>query len=346
LVNPLRVVSVIPSGKRSASMIFARRQTHSLATAGMVNLDFYLATRTSPWGLWQEFRRFRKAIREFQPQLVHAHFGTVTALFCAVATRLPLVITFRGSDLNPCPSMKWAHGFLCRLFSHLAAIRARHIICVSTQLRKRLWWRRNRIDVIPTGVDTNAFRPSPRNFARRDLGWNVDDSVVLFNAGQTPAVKRLDLAEAAVKVSQNQNSKIRMVVLDGSTEPALLPVMMSAADCLLLTSDWEGSPTVVQEAMATNLPVVTVDVGDVRERLVRVQPSAIVTRSAAAIGKAIVTIVSPPQRSNGRDSADELSLTKLAQQIVCIYRSVLGHSSQSSNSTERERSFVEHKYAA
>jgi glycosyltransferase involved in cell wall biosynthesis len=320
----LRVLSVIPGGESGASMIFAKRQTQSLVNEGIQNRNFFLASRTAPWTLCREMLRLRREIHHFQPHLVHAHFGTMTALACAIATRSPLVITFRGSDLNPTPSMHWLRSFLCRLFSHLAAARASYVICVSTELRQRLWWRHRRITAIPTGVDTHAFHPHPRDAARRELGWSADDSIVLFNAGQTPAVKRLDLATAAVNVAQKIEPTIRLTVLDGSIDPKWLPLMMSAADCLLLTSDWEGSPTVVQEAMACNLPVVSVKVGDVLERLRGVKPSAIVPRSAVELGKAIAAMVHPPRRSNGRQFTDEISLTAIAPKLVQIYRSVLG----------------------
>ncbi|HTQ40704.1 MAG TPA: glycosyltransferase [Pirellulales bacterium] len=322
-LNPLRVLSVIPGGSGSGSMIFAKRQTHSLVGEGVENRNFFLASRTSPWRLWREIWRFRKEIREFQPHVVHTHFGTMTALFCAASTGLPLVITFRGSDLNPCPSMRWWRSFLGRLFSHLSAVRAQHIICVSLQLRRRLWWRQKQISVIPSGVDTDDFRPLPRDQARRELGWGAKDVIVLFNAGKSPAVKRLDLAQAAVEVARREAPAARMVVLDGFTAPQFLPLMMSAADCLLLTSDWEGSPTVVQEALACNLPVVTVNVGDVRERLQGVESTAIVPRNAAAIGKALAAMVMPPRRSNGRAFTEEISLRAIAPQIVDIYRAVL-----------------------
>jgi teichuronic acid biosynthesis glycosyltransferase TuaC len=324
VTKSLRVLSVIPGGESAASMIFAKRQTQSLVNEGIQNRNFFLASRTAPWTLCREMLRLRREIRNFQPHLVHAHFGTMTALVCAVATRLPLVITFRGSDLNPAPSMHWLRSSLCRLFSHLAAARARYVICVSTQLRQRLWWRHRRICVIPTGVDTQIFRPHPRDIARRELGWNAEDSIVLFNAGQTPAVKRLDLAEAAVDIARWLEPTIRLVVLNGSAEPGLLPLMMSAADCLLLTSDWEGSPTVVQEALACNLPVVSVNVGDVRDRLHEIQPSAIVPRNATALGKAIATMVRPPRRSNGREFTAEISLAAIAPKLIQIYRTVLG----------------------
>jgi glycosyltransferase involved in cell wall biosynthesis len=79
---------------------------------------------------------------------------------------------------------------------------------------------------------------------------------------------------------------------------------------------------VVKEALACNLPVVSVDVGDVRERLERVQPSVIVSRDAYEIGKAIYDILRKGQRSNGRVIGNALSSEAVSQQIVSLYSSV------------------------
>ena len=315
-----RVLSVIPGASAGPSMIFAKRQALSLPPGEVTNRTFFLATRTSPLGVWAEFRRFRAEIRQFQPQVVHAHFGTVTALFCALATRLPLVITFYGSDLNPVPSMSGPRTVLAHSFSHLAALRARQIICVTPQLRQRLRWRRRNIHVIPTGVDTSVFKPAPRDEARRTLGWPLEDRVVLFNAGRAPAVKRLDLAQAAVEEARKIDGRIRFVVLDGLVDPLQLPTIMNGSDCLLVTSDWEGSPTVVQEAMACDLPVVSVDVGDVRERLSQVHPSTIAPRKAPALGRAVAEMVARPQRSNGTAKVDGISLRTIVPRLVALYR--------------------------
>ncbi len=192
----MRVLFVIPGEAQGSSMIFARRQAESLAREGVEVEVFHLRSRTLPWVLAREGIRFRRRVRSFDPQVIHAHFGTVTSLFAAwAAPSKPLVITFRGSDLNVSRSLRSVAG---QVLSQIAALRASRIVCVSSQLRERLWWRRSIVIVLPSGVDPDVFCPEPRSAARERLGWNADERVVLFNAGHDPANKRLDLAQEAL----------------------------------------------------------------------------------------------------------------------------------------------------
>jgi glycosyltransferase involved in cell wall biosynthesis len=321
-----RILFVIPGdglgsgGSPANSMIFARRQAAALTGIGLTVECFYLQSRTSPRVLAFEFLRFRGALRRFQPQIVHAHFGTMTAMFAALAAgRRPLVITYRGGDLNPASGLRAAAG---RLLSQLAALRAARIVCVSGRLRERLWWRRERATVLSSGVDTEIFFPEPREAARARLGWRAEERVVLFNAGRNPLNKRLDLAEAAV--SATGRAQLRLEILDGNVAPGLMPTLMNASDCLLVTSDTEGSPSMVQEALAVNLPVVSVDVGDLAQRLEGVAHCSIVERESCALARAIVAVVEPPRRSDGRRTAVEFSLSRVAGELARIYADILG----------------------
>ena len=321
----MTVLLVIPGAPQGSSMIFVRRESEALAREGVDVHHFYLVSRTAPLPLLREVRRFRAEIARLRPTVVHAHVGSVTALFAALASGfLPLVVTFRGSDLNPAPpSYQWSAkaraAFGC-LFSQFAALRAQKIICVSRALRDRLWWRHGAVTILPTGVDPDVFRPWSRALARQRLGWDDREPVARFNAGHDALVNRLDLAPVAHERARRAIPALRLERLDGRVPPSLLPEMMNAADCLLLTSVSEGSPTVVQEALACDLPVVSVGVGDVVERLRGVRDSTVASADASVLGHALARIVDPPRRSNGSRKVAEFSARPIARRLKKIYQ--------------------------
>lgn len=321
----LRVLFVVPGPFEGSSMIFACRQASSLRELGVQVSFFHLSSRTSPMEIAREWVRFRGCLRRANPDVVHAHFGTVTALFAALAAAgRPLVVTYRGSDLNPAPRnapfLYKLRSWTGRVFSQLAALAADRIVCVSRPLQQRLWWRRGVVTVLPSGVDAEVFRPQPRERVRQTLGWCDATRVILFNAGRDARVKRLELARASAALAAAEVPRLRLEVLDGRTPPENIPALMNAADCLLLTSDSEGSPTVVQEALACNLPVVSVDVGDTAERLRGVQAASIAARDPHALARALVELLMVPRRSDGRKKIEEFSALRVAGELHRIYR--------------------------
>jgi glycosyltransferase involved in cell wall biosynthesis len=319
----LRVLWVSPHPVNEASMIFIERQVDSLLAAGVTGRRFHLRARTSPFAMFSELRRLRAEIRAFQPEIVHAQYGTATAFLTIFSTWRPMVVTYRGSDLNPNQVKGRVHCFVSRLLSQLAALRAQRILCVSEQLIGRLWWGRKKASVVPSGIDTHLFRPACRDAARASLGWDPQERIVLFNGSTRPS-KRPDLARGAVEFAGRWCGPVHLVELDGNQSPELVPVMMNAADCLILTSDYEGSPNVVKEAIATGLPVVTRDVGDVRQRLAHVRPSKVAGDTPEELGKALSEILREPVRSNGPLSAGDFSLESIAAKIIAVYQELLG----------------------
>lgn len=332
----IRSLHVIPGDPDGSSMIFARREASSLKYADIEVRQFFLRSRTSLVCLVKDLFRLRREIRDFRPHVIHAHYGTVTALFCCLATTCPLVVTFCGSDLNPCPTIHRLRSLTGRLFSQLAVLRVSQTICLTTQLKHRLWWRRSQVTVIPGCIDLKLFRPRPIEEARAALGWPADEKTVMFNAGRSPQIKRLDLAEKAIETANKLGCRAKMVVLNGETAPDEIPLYLNAADCLLMTSDWEGSPYIVKEALSCDLPIVSVDVGDVAERIVGVSPSRIVPRDPAALGAALVEVLSLGCRSNGHLTMQDFSEERVAEKIRSIYERVLsGQPMAGSRASER-----------
>jgi glycosyltransferase involved in cell wall biosynthesis len=178
--------------------------------------------------------------------------------------------------------------------------------------------------VVPGGVDLDLFSPGSREEARRDLGWDPESPVVLFNVGANDRTKKgLDLAEAAMRITRSHLPTAELFVVS-KVKPNLMPVYYRAADALLLASRYEGSPNVVKEALACNLPVVSTPVGDVPERLDGVYPSVVVPFDPDEMGKALAKILTDRSRSNGRSHVLKISNERVAERIVSVYQRVLG----------------------
>jgi teichuronic acid biosynthesis glycosyltransferase TuaC len=253
---------------------------------------------------------------------VHAHYGTVTACLCAVASSTPLVMTLHNAELNHERDISFVRERCGHLLSQLAALKARRIVCVSAELQRKLWWRRDRVDIIPSSVNLDQFRPMPRAEARATLQWHSRERIVLFYAGRNPATKRLDLAREVIERARAAGP-VRLVILYAQVEPDRIPLYLNAADCLLCTSSSEGSPTIVKEAMACNLPIVSVDVGDVRERIAGLDNCYIRPPQVSDLAAAVVRVLRSGRRSNGRTAAGAVSTEACRRRLLSLYQRVL-----------------------
>ena len=318
----MRVLYVVPGQRHHGSMRFAYDEIARVETTGAVVRVVNFPTGFNPVAGLRAGLGLRREAKAFRPDLVHAHFGSLTALATSLFSPVPVVVTFRGSDLNPAPSDGWLKSSIRRFVSQLSTLSIRRIICVSQQLRDGLWWAKGKATVIPSGVDLTRFQPVPAGGARESLGWDATQQVILFNAGRDPGVKRLDLAEEAVNIARKELPGIRIEVMRGSVPHERVPLLMSAANCLVVTSDFEGSPDIVKEALACDLPIVSVPVGDVAERLEGVSHSYVVERDAQAIAAALVRVVQAGERSNGRSHVAALDADEVAAKIVAVYQAV------------------------
>src|SRR6185503_6764855 len=249
---PLRILFVSPGALAGAHLPFVRREAEALRAQGH-EVDVFAFDNSSylPWRLAAQVMKLREAIRRARPDVVHAQFGKFNALVAALSTlwvrmtgeieqQIPLVITFRGTDINRNTGYSGLRAALGLAASQLAAFAARGIVCVSREIRSKVWACAARPGiVVPTGVDLAAFVPLEKSSARLRLGFGAEERIVLFNAGRNPAVKDPALAAAAVEDARLRLGGIRLVVLEGNVAPEDVPVYMNAADFLMDTSRTE-----------------------------------------------------------------------------------------------------------
>lgn len=301
---------------------FVRRQAEYLRKIGIEIDVFYFYGGKKPVNYLKAWLQVQKQINTERYDLIHAQFGQ--SAFPALLNRLPLVVTFRGSDVmgvvGPRGKYMW-FGHILNAFSYLIALIADQAVVVSEALMQRL--PKRKYHVITSGLDLDLFHPMDRLEARRSLGWQPDDKVVFFGGNAIAHEKRYPLACAAVKLLEEKFPLIKFVVAQ-NIEHKEMPIYINASDVVLLTSTHEGSPNVVKEALACNVPVVSTDVGDVRQRVGQIEGCIICADDQPdTISNALASVLNRDARISGRETVLELDESLLAQKMAAIYEQAL-----------------------
>jgi teichuronic acid biosynthesis glycosyltransferase TuaC len=321
----LVITNMWPDDERPAYGVFVKRQVDSLRAAGIRCDVLYLRGYATPLAYPFAALRFLRATVGWRDRyrLVHVHAGE-TALAARFFVGPPMLVSYCGDDVLGDPRDDGTIPPGSRLRSAIIRAHARLFtatITKSQEMHDRLPSAvRRRNTVLPNGVDMEHFRPIGRAEARRRIGWDDLELVVLF-AGTRPDSprKRRWLAEAACASAAERLGRVRLHVT-GSTPPDQMPLLMNAADCLIVTSLMEGSPNVVKEALMCNLPVVATPSGDIPLLLDGVEPSYLCPPELEALGAALVDCLSRGERSNGRErSAGWLSSEAIAARVLDLY---------------------------
>ena len=318
----LFVTSEWPSVETPYAAPYLVRQVDFLRRAG-IDVDIFSfrgARRLQNY--IRAWRRFRERFRQAHYDLIHAHWGQSALL--AFPRRVPLVITFHGCDLNGVKGLDGrttAKGKLLQLVCRAIARRADAVIVVSERLMRHLP-SSVPASILPLGLDLSSIPLIPKAEARRQLGLPEAERLVLFVGSPEDPVKRCHLAREAVR-TLNETLPARFI-LGWEMPNSRILRLMNACDVLVLTSMQEGSPTVVKEALACNLPVVSVDVGDVAAR-VRAIPGCEICGDdrPETMARALERVLRSGQRIAGRQAIKNLDEAVLTQQLIAIYESAL-----------------------
>jgi len=273
-------------------------------------------------------RRVGRLLRDAGPDLVLVTYGGVMAeIVTRTARRVPVIVTFRGTDLLGGRGKGVVHGLSRRygvVASRRAAVRAAGIVVKSRNLMLALPSSADpsRVWIVPDGVNLDRFVPLEQSKCRALLGWAPGRRHVLFPGSPTRPEKRFALAEAAVAQLRHQGVEVELHALTGVPHDAVA-TWLNAADAVVLTSAHEGSPNVVKEALACNAPVVSVDVGDVREWIDGVDGCAIAKPTPDDVAAKLSAVLDRTGVAAGRERVQELALPRVAARLQEIYATVV-----------------------
>ena len=326
----LVVTNLFPSATAPATGIFVAQQVGELRAAG-VDVELLHVDRGSLGrrAYFAAGSAVREAASRSRSELVHVRYGGVLADAVTRAVRdLPVLVTFCGNDLlgpgsvsSPLERLMGAYSIRA---SQRAARRALGIVAVSGELaaavpadvdRSRIW-------VIPDGVDVERFAPRDRRSSQLELGWDPARRHVLFPAARNRPEKRFGLAEAAVELLRGRGRAIELHELDG-VDHEDVPVWMNASDALTLVSVHEGSPNAVKEALACNVNVVGVRVGDVPELIDGIGGCVVAEPRPEAIAEALERCFDFGRPTDGRERAATVSLERVGAALRSVYATLV-----------------------
>lgn len=270
----------------------------------------------------------RNRIRHFQPDVVHVMYGGVLAeLVTRTVKDRPTVVSFCGSDLLGellSGSMRRIISEYGILASHIAARRAVGIVVKSRNLEEALPASvdRSKVRIIPNGIDLERFRPLDQVDCRNKLRWDPNKFHVLFPTNAGDPCKRLYLAQAAIDEANRSGLNAELHQLRGVPHEEV-PTWLNASNVVLLTSLHEGSPNVIKEALACNVPVVSVDVGDVCERVGGIEGCHIALPDPRDLGDKLGLVGTRGGRIAGRERMQSLSLEQTALHLGSFYHEIL-----------------------
>lgn len=286
---------------------FILEQAEALRRAG-AEVDIFGISGKGIRGYIAALPALKRKISEFRPDVIHAHYG-LTGLLANLQRRIPVVTTFHGSDINERKVL---------LFSKLAMCLSRFNIFVSPATIEIAGPKKN-FELIPCGIDLSDLQLTDRSEARQRLGLKEDGRYILFAGAFDNRVKNAPLAQEAAGLVQGAE----LIELKGYKREEVT-LLMCACNALMLTSFTEGSPQVVKEALACGCPVVSVDVGDVRELISGIEGCYITTREAKDIADALELALSHAGKTGGRSRIIEKGLTNdlIAGKLAAIYNSI------------------------
>lgn len=298
---------------------FVTEQGEALRAAGC-EVDYFLVKGN----YITTVRELKKKIREFKPDIVHAHFG-LSAITAELQNLVPVVTTFHNGE-----TLNWHVNMISSLFS----LRAKHVIYVAQHIRDLSFFKAKNYSIIPCGVPVDQCVVIDQEEARKQLGWSNDKKYILFGGAFANLRKNYPILRDAV---EHISGDIEIVEMKGLSRADCV-LRMNACDLFALPSHSEGSPQALKEAMACNCPCLATDIADVRY-LFGDEPGHFILRnprktherwdadekSLDEMVELLKEALAYGKRTNGRERILKLGLSneQVVQKIVNIYNDIL-----------------------
>lgn len=319
----LIVTNMWPTDERPALGSFVRDQVAALRRIGGLDVEvFAFAPTGGPRPYARAARDLRRRYGGQDFDVVHAHYGLTAWCTLALRSPAPRIVTFHGTDLGH----HWA-GPMSRRVARLIDLPATASGWLARHPRSGLKGAgiTRRVAVLPTGVNLERFERRDRRAARATLGLNPDGRYLLFPTEPSRPEKRHDRARKLAAAAGAE------LLSYESVPPGDVPLMINAANAVIVTSDREGFGLAALEALACDVPVLSTDVGIAPLALDGVPGTLAAPFDVATWLRTLRPHLDDPDpRVDGRARAALFDSNRLAMRVFQTYRALTQERSETS----------------
>lgn len=314
-INVLLVTNMFPTNQSPYYGIFVKEQVDSIKRYhDDVNIDvFYIDGISSSWNYLKTIPSLINKSNSGNYDLVHIHYG-LAGLFTlfAYSIKIPIVVTLHGGDIQIDQGKTIQVALTKRILK-----KATYAITLNDKMDDVVKQYCHNTVQCPCSVNTDVFKDV---YVVHDC---VEEKRIIFPSDRNRWVKNFPLFETVLSILERKygiKTSFKEVKNMNREEVCHL---FNESDLLIMTSRSEGSPQVVKEAMACNLPIVTTPVGDVHYLLSGVKNSIVCnSHDADEIASCAVSILANNQKkSTGREKIFALGLDdcSISNKIYSVY---------------------------
>ncbi|MBW2569491.1 MAG: glycosyltransferase family 4 protein [Deltaproteobacteria bacterium] len=321
----LYIVNIFADETNPDKEPFVRAQIESISSAGHEVDIFNINGELSKLNYLKALPRVIRIVKNKNYDMVHGHY-VYSGWVAAFQRRYASVVSFMGSDLSGSFKKNGRisiQGKMDIYLSKILQLVVDGIIVKSLEMKDTLSEaQKQKAIVLPNGVDLDLFKDRSMKQARLTLNLDFKKKYVLFAGKYNIPQKGFHIVEQAVRKLKIIDPRYELLWVH-RVPHSEVPLYMNAANVLALPSIKEGSPNVIKEALACNLPLVATNVGDVKDLVNGVHGCRIAERTPEAFAAAIHEIVSQGEKSNGRKAVEHLSIERVGQRLVTFYKQLI-----------------------
>jgi teichuronic acid biosynthesis glycosyltransferase TuaC len=311
----MKVLFICSGNARNGINSIVYNQGQSLKKLG-VTIDYFTIKGKGFWPYFRHIFLLRKHINKNRYDIIHAHYS-FSSFVATLSGANPLIVSLMGSDLL---SDRFSRPLIFFFQKYLW----RQTIVKSLEMHKYL--DSSKTEIIPNGVNTVIFNSLEKETCQDQLDWDKESIHILFGSNPVRIEKNFSLTKMALALIHLDRNIVLHVLNDVANNE--VPVYLNAADVLLLSSLHEGSPNVIKEAMACNIPIVTTEVGDVKMVLGNTEGCYITKFDPVDASEKIKQALEFRTKhgyTKGRERIIELGLDSetIASKIIAVYEKVL-----------------------